>query len=37
VFHLGAKFWPAWGSALPSLALTLLVGTWLRRWETARG
>lgn len=36
VFHLGTKFWPAWGSALPSLAFTLLLGTVLRRREAGR-
>ncbi|HMO48597.1 MAG TPA: cytosine permease [Rubrivivax sp.] len=30
-FHAGAQWWPAWGSALPSLALTLGLGTLLRR------
>jgi NCS1 family nucleobase:cation symporter-1 len=30
VFHAGAQWWPAWGSALPSLALTLGLGTLLR-------
>ncbi len=30
VFHAGARWWPAWGSALPSLALTLLLGSLLR-------
>jgi NCS1 family nucleobase:cation symporter-1 len=30
-FHAGAQLWPAWGSALPSLALTLLLGTVVRR------
>ena len=30
-FHAGALWWPDWGSALPSLALTLLLGTLLRR------
>ena len=35
-FHAGALLWPAWGSALPSLALTLLLGTLLRRIGTAR-
>ena len=29
-FHAGAHWWPAWGSALPSLALTLLLGSLLR-------
>ena len=29
-FHAGALLWPAWGSALPSLALTLLLGGLLR-------
>ena len=29
-FHAGAQWWPAWGSALPSLALTLLLGSLLR-------
>lgn len=30
VFHAGAQWWPAWGSALPSLALTLGLGALLR-------
>lgn len=30
VFHAGAQWWPAWGSALPSLALTLVLGSLLR-------
>lgn len=30
VFHLGPQWWPAWGSALPSLALTLGLGLLLR-------
>ncbi len=29
-FHLGARFWPEWGSALPSLLFTLIVGTLVR-------
>lgn len=29
-FHAGAQWWPAWGSALPSLALTLGLGALLR-------
>ncbi len=29
-FHTGAALWPQWGSALPSLALTLVLGTLLR-------
>ena len=36
VFHLGTRLWPEWGSALPSLAFTLLLGTLLRRREMAR-
>ena len=36
VFHLGAKFWPEWGSALPSLAFTFALGTLLRQREAAR-
>lgn len=36
VFHLGAAWWPQWGSALPSLAFTLLVGSALRRREARR-
>jgi NCS1 family nucleobase:cation symporter-1 len=31
-FHLGARYWPQWGSALPSLALTLAAGALLRLW-----
>ena len=31
VFHAGAQWWPTWGSALPSLALTLGLGALLRR------
>ncbi len=30
-FHAGARWWPAWGSALPSLALTLLLGSLMRK------
>ena len=30
VFHLGARWWPQWGSALPALAFTLVVGSVLR-------
>ena len=30
-FHVGAVLWPTWGSALPSLALTLLLGAVLRK------
>jgi nucleobase:cation symporter-1, NCS1 family len=30
-FHVGARLWPDWGSALPSLGLTLLLGSLLRR------
>ncbi|MEP6558583.1 MAG: allantoin permease, partial [Burkholderiales bacterium] len=29
-FHAGTQWWPSWGSALPSLALTLLLGSLLR-------
>jgi len=29
-FHAGGVLWPAWGSALPSLALTLVLGAVLR-------
>lgn len=35
-FHAGAQWWPDWGSALPSLALTLLLGTLLRRAAVPR-
>ena len=30
-FHAGTQWWPSWGSALPSLALTLVLGSLLRR------
>ena len=30
-FHAGSVLWPAWGSALPSLALTLVLGGVLRK------
>ncbi|MEY4751718.1 MAG: hypothetical protein RIQ60_3932 [Pseudomonadota bacterium] len=30
-FHAGARWWPEFGSALPSLALTLVLGAALRR------
>ncbi|MFT4193841.1 purine-cytosine permease family protein [Ottowia sp.] len=30
VFHLGARWWPQWGSALPALAFTLVLGSALR-------
>jgi NCS1 family nucleobase:cation symporter-1 len=33
-FHAGSTLWPAWGSALPSLALTLLLGGLLRKVES---
>jgi NCS1 family nucleobase:cation symporter-1 len=36
VFHAGAQWWPAWGSALPSLALTLGLGTLLRAMSSER-
>ncbi len=36
VFHAGAWLWPAWGSALPSLAFTLLLGSLARRGTTLR-
>jgi NCS1 family nucleobase:cation symporter-1 len=35
-FHAGAQWWPAWGSALPSLALTLLLGSLLRHTALLR-
>ncbi|MEO6030942.1 MAG: cytosine permease [Burkholderiaceae bacterium] len=35
-FHAGALLWPAWGSALPSLALTLLLGGLLRALAARR-
>ena len=30
-YHLGAAFWPQWGSALPTFALTLALSALLRR------
>lgn len=30
VFHLGAQWWPQWGSALPSLAFSILAGSLYR-------
>lgn len=30
VFHLGGRWWPEWGSALPALAFTLVMGSVLR-------
>lgn len=36
-FHLGAQLWPDFGSALPSLALTLVLGTALRRMGGQEG
>ncbi|MFV0680715.1 MAG: allantoin permease, partial [Ottowia sp.] len=30
VFHLGAQWWPAWGSALPALAFTFALASALR-------
>ena len=29
-FHLGTQWWPAWGSALPTLAFTLAAGGLVR-------
>ncbi len=37
VFHLGARWWPEWGSALPALAFTLVLGSVLRLIEGGRG
>ena len=35
-FHLGAVLWPAWGSALPALAFTLLAGLAVRQIGESR-
>ena len=35
VFHLSAQFWPQWGSALPSLAVSLSLA-WLTRANPAK-
>ena len=35
VFQLGTVWWPSWGSALPSLAFTLLAAG-LLRWRESR-
>ena len=34
-FHLGGQLWPAWGSALPTLAFTLIAGLLVRQFEPA--
>ena len=35
-FHLGARFWPEWGSALPALAFTLVAGGAIRLLDGLR-